>query len=244
MQRSFSTSSADYQHYHKFSEITNRYIPTDANLQKHKQHYSSDMDFHTNTNLQRTASASSCTSTTSTNSANYRILPVRYSSVDRVMHKPPTVTANEHGINVRIHFKYPHHHHRHRRQYEEIEERQYREQHEHKHEKHLTKQHEQYSSCPTLNKTQQDSNILLKNPKRPSNINYIETRSVIRGYSTDQLNNTNNHSSTLIIRHDSLPQMLRKTPSQLFHTQIKHFPLDTHSKFQPIITRVIREEEE
>ena len=71
--------------------------------------------------------------------------------------------------------------------------------------------------------------------------NILKTRSILRGYSSDQLNK-NNHSTTLIIhRQQSLPP--RPPPSSIAHTRIQHIPLDTKSMFKPIITRVIREEE-
>ncbi|CAF1587078.1 unnamed protein product [Rotaria magnacalcarata] len=244
MQRSFSTSSVDHQHYRKSSGMASQFVPIQINLNnlnKVKDYYSSDIDFHQTANLQRTSSTSSFASSTSTNSANYRILPVRYSSVDRVIDKSPIITANEHGINVRIHFKYPHRHrHRHQQQqqqqYEQIEENHRTEKHESLHEKRLTKEHEQYGSCPVLNKINLNSNSLSVNPRRQSNINYIETRSIIRTCSTDRLDK-NTHSSTLIIRHQSLPPVARKNPPKILLTHIKHIPLETSANFQPIITR-------
>jgi hypothetical protein len=206
MQRAVSSSPANYQQNHRSK---NRFIPIQLISNSKIDYYSSDSDSQ---HLHRTSSTSSC-STTSTNSANYRILPVRYSSVDRILPQPATVTANQHGINVRIRFERPHHCHHHRR--EHIEE----------YEHHRRKQTEQYNSCPILNK-----NFSL-NSRRRSNINCIETRSIIRGYSSDQLNK-NTHSTTLIIRQQSLPPS-----SSVIHTRIKHIPLDTHSMFKPIMIR-------
>lgn len=217
MQRSLSSSSANYQHY-------NRLIPIEFVSNRKNDYYSSDSDSHNRMNIQRTSSTSSFSSSTSTNSANYRILPVRYSSVDRVLQKPAEVTSNKHGINVRIHFRRPHHHH-HRHRQEHTEE------YEHHRKSHMTKQEERYNSCPILNK-----NLFYTNSQRPSNIKYIETRSIVRVHSSDQLNK-NTHSTTLIIRRPSLPP-------KIVPIRIKHIPLDTHSMFKPIISRVIREEEE
>lgn len=239
MQRSFSASSANYQHYNIPSDQINRPVPIELTSNKRKDNYSSDSESHHQTYLQRTSSASSFTSTSSTGSASYRILPVRYSSVDRVIQKPPIVTANERGINVRIHFDHPrhrHHHHRHQNHHTE--------QHEHHHKKHRSTHQEQYESCPALNKDIQESSsaISASGQQRPSNIKYIETRSIVRGFSNDQLNK-NNHSSTLIIRQQSLPPLPKPAPQKI-RTRVKHIPLDTYLKFKPIITRVIREEEE
>jgi len=211
MQRAFSSSSANYQQYH-------RVVPIQLISNSKNDYYSSDSDSH---HLQRTSSTTSSCSSISMNSANYRILPVRYSSVDRVLPQPATVTANKHGINVRIRFRRPHHHHHHHR-------REHFEEYEH----HRQRQMEQYNSCPVLNKN------LSLNSQRPSNINCIETRSIVRGYSSDQLNK-NTHSTTLVIRQQSLPPS-----SPIAHTRIKHIPLDTHSMFKPIMTRVFREDEE
>jgi hypothetical protein len=218
MQRSFSSSSANYQHYNRLAVPTSRYIP--IRLTK-SDHYSSDTDSYHQANLQRTSSTSSFCSSSSASSAKYRILPVRYSSVDRIIQKPATITANEHGINVRIRFERPnhHHHHHHNR-------REHKEENEHHRKRHMIKEQQHYKSSPVLNN------------QRPSNIKYIETRSIVRGYSIDQLNR-NTHSNTLIIRQQSLPPL-----SRIAHTQIKHIPLDTHTMFKPIMTRVIREEEE
>jgi len=221
MQRSFSSSSANYQHYNRSSGPTSRCIP--IRLTK-SDHYSSDTDSYHQTNLQRTSSNSSFCSSSSTNSAKYRILPVRYSSVDRIVQKPATITANERGINVRIRFERPHHHHHHHHHH--------RREHIEEYEHHRQRQMEQYNSCPILNKN------LSLNSQRPSNINCIETRSIVRGYSSDQLNK-NTHSTTLVIRQQSLPPS-----SPIAHTRIKHIPLDTHSMFKPIMSRVFREDEE
>ncbi|CAF4448591.1 unnamed protein product, partial [Adineta steineri] len=139
---------------------------------------SSDTDAHHPINLQRTSSTSSFCSTSSTGSASYRILPVRYSSVDRVVQKPAIISANKRGINVRIRFERPryhshHHHHQHHRDHQHTEEherryhREHREEHEHRYERHTTKQHEQYSSCPTLNKNLETSNTTVSNQRYP-----------------------------------------------------------------------------
>lgn len=237
MQRSFSSSSANYQHVNRSSDATSRFIP--IRLTK-SDYYSSDTDSHHPTYLPRTSSTSSFSSTSSINSANYRILPVRYSSVDRILPKPAKITANKHGINVRIRFERPHHHHHHHRygHKEEYEHHrhEHKEEYEHHRQRHMTKEEQHYGSCPILNK-----NIQYTNNPRQSNIKYIATRSVVRGYSSDQLNK-NNHSSTLIIRQQSLPPSPQ--PSRIALTKIKHISLDTRAMFKPIITRVIREEKE
>jgi hypothetical protein len=225
MQRSYSTSSANHQPYNRSS----RSIPIRLVTNKYNDCYSSDTDTHHKTYLQRTSSTSSFCSTNSIGSANYRILPVRYSSVDRIIQKPAIVSANERGINVRIRFERPHSHHHHRHE----------EEYEHHHKRHMTNEHQHYNSCPILNKTIQNSNSVLLNQRRPSNINYITTRSIVRGRSSDELNKTN-HSTTLIIR----PQLSLPSTPRIAYTRIKHIPLDTHSIFKPLITRVIREEEE
>jgi len=236
MQRSFSSSSTNYQHNNRSSEPISRFVPIRLISNTKNDHYSSDTDSHHQTYLQRTSSTSSFCSSTSTNSANYRILPVRYSSVDRIIQKPAIVTANQHGINVRIQFERPHHHHHHRREHKE--------EYEHHHKRHSSTEHQHYNSCPVLNKNIQYSNSLSSNQQRSSNIKYIETRSIIRGYSYDKLNKNNTHSSTLISRQQSLPPLPPPSSSRVALTQIKHIPLDTHSMFKPINTRVIREEEE
>jgi hypothetical protein len=71
----------------------------------------------------------------------------------------------------------------------------------------MTKEHQKYGSCPVLDRKN-------RTPMK-SNITYIETRSIVRGCSNDQLNQ-NNHSNSMII------------------------PLQTNS----LSTRVIRETEE
>jgi hypothetical protein len=223
MQRSYSTSYAYHQPYNRSSGTTSRSIPIRLVTNKSNDCYSSDTDTHHKNYLQRTSSASSFCSTNSIGSANYRILPVRYSSVDRIIRKPAIVTANERGINVRIRFERPHSHHQHEEEYE------------HHHKRHMTNEHHHYKSCPVLNKTIQNSNSVLLNQRRPSNINYIATRSIVRVRSSDELNKTN-HSTTLIIHPQSSPRIA--------HTRIKHIPLDTRSIFKPLNTRVIREEEE
>lgn len=194
--------------------------------------YSSDNDSqhqHHRIHLQRTSSSSSfCSSSSAASTASYRILPVRYSSVDRVI---PQITSNEKGINVRIRFdrgkssQRHQHHRRHRRHEEQMEEHEHRHQHQHQH----------YRSCPALNENNRFQQ------KNPSNINYIETRSIVRGHSNEYLNRPQ-HSSTLIIRQQSLPPRSASRP--FARTTIQHLPLDTKSIFRPVITRVIREENE
>ncbi len=223
MQRSFSSSSANYQHHDR---STTRCVPIQFVSNTKHDYNSSDSDSHHQTYLQQTSSTSSLCSSSSTSSANYRILPVRYSSVDRIIQKPVTATANEHGINVRIRFQRPHPHHHHHRH-------EHKEEYEHHRKTHSSKEHQHYNSCPVLHKNLQNSIYL--NQHRPSNIKYIETRSIVRGYSSDQLNK-NTHSNTLIIRQQSLPPS-----SPIVHTRIKHLPLDTQSMFKPIM---IREDEE
>ena len=218
MQRSYSSSAANSQ------PPPNRFIPIRPDPNKRNAHYASDSESQNQANLQRTSSTSSFSSSSSQSSANYRILPVRYSSVDRVQTNLPIITANEHGINVRIRFDRPHcHHHHHQHRQEHTEE------YEHYRKKHLSKDEDHYNSCPILTK-----NTTQANYPRPSNINYIATRSIIRGHSSEQLNR-GRHSTTLIIRRPSL---------QMLPPRIKHIPLDTHSMFKPVSTRVIRENKE
>ena len=202
MQRSFSSSSANYP------PSRDRFIPIQL-ISNNK----------TDSYLQRTSSTSSCCSSISNSSANYRILPVRYSSVDRINEKPAIVTSNKHGINVRIRFERPKHHHHHQNRYE----------YEH------YRKIQMSNSCPVLNK------IIPGNSPNLSNINYIETRSIIRGHSSDQLNRSP-HSNTFTIRQQSLPPS--SSSSRIIQTRIRHIPLDIRSMFKPIITRVIREEKE
>ncbi|CAF4657430.1 unnamed protein product, partial [Rotaria sp. Silwood1] len=171
-------------------------------LTLHKQH-------------KRTSSNSSFSSTSSACSASYRILPVRYSSVDRVLSKPPTVTANERGINVRIQFDNPHHHHHHKHHHRHHREHN-TEKSEHYHRRHMTKEHQHYGSCPVLDENSQRSTSL-----GPSNITYIETRSIVRGGSNDQLNK-NNYSNSINIHKRSIPR------PPIANTRIKHVPLDTN----------------
>ncbi|CAF2417563.1 unnamed protein product [Rotaria sp. Silwood2] len=243
MQRSFSTTSADSQHYSRSLGTKERSVPIQLVFNKNKDYYSSDTDSHRQTYLQRTPSTSSFCSSSTASSANYRILPVRYTSVDRVLERPAIITANQHGINVRIHFKKPHshhyrHHHHHHHHHHE-DDYQHTEEHEYYYKKHLTKDGQHYGSCPVLNNNNiyiQNSNTTLNNQRRRSNIKYIETRSIVRGYSSDQLNK-NNHSSTLIIRHQSLPPLTIKPSPRIIRTKIKHIPLDLYSKFKPIMTR-------
>lgn len=222
MQRSYSSSAANSQ------PPLNQFIPIRRVPNKRHEHYSSDSDSQHQTYLQRTSSTSSFSSSSSRSSANYRILPVRYSSVDRVQTKPAIVTANEHGINVRIRFDRPrcHHHHHHHDQHR----REHTEEYEHYRKRHLSKDQDHYNSCPTLTK-----NTIVTNYPQPSNIHYIATRSIVRGYSNEQLNRPSSHSTTLIIRRPSL---------QILPPRIKHIPLDTHSMFKPVSTRVIEEYKE
>jgi len=137
MQRSFSSSYVDRS--------------STATCRQTRANHTNDYDrSHYRTCLQRASSASSCSSACSNASANYRILPVRYSSVDRHL---PQITSNEHGINVRICFDRPHHHRHHR------------------------KNKNQYHSSSMLDPNQ-------------SNITYIETRSIVRSDSNDNLPKT------------------------------------------------------
>ena len=242
MQKSFSTSSVDYKHYNRSLGSPSRSIPIRVISNPNNNYYSSDANSHHQTYLQRTSSTSSFCSSSSTSSANYRILPVRYSSVDRIIEKPAIITPNKHGINVRIRFRRPHHHHHHHHR----ERHQHTEEYERYHKRHTINEHQRYESCPVLNKSFRYTNPMSSNIRRPSNINYIETRSIVRGYSSDQLNNKNHnntHSTTLVIRQRSLPPLSIKIP-RVTQTKIKHIPLDTRSMFTPIITRVIQEEKE
>ncbi len=202
MQRSFSSSYADHQHNHRSSTAACRHLPVRHVYNNGNDYYSSDTDCQHQAYLQHASSTSSFSSTSSVCSANYRILPVRYSSsVDRI---PPTVTANKRGINVHIRFGRPHHHHHRKHHIEEYERRQ------------MTKEHQQYGSCPVLDRNN-------RTPMK-SNITYIETRSIVRGCSNDRLN----------IRKQSIPK------SPITNTRIKHIPLQTNS----LSTRVIRETKE
>jgi hypothetical protein len=211
MQRSFSSSYADDQHNHRSSTATCRHLPVRCVYNNGNDYYFSDTDSHYQTYLQHASSTSSCSSTGSAYSANYRILPVRYSSVDRNI---PKITANAHGINVRINFDRPHHHRRYKTK-----------EYEYHHHKNMTKEHQEFHSCPVLNGTTKRKSTLL----RPSNITYIETRSIVRGCSNDRVNK-NNHSNSI----RSISQ------SPITTTRIKHIPLNTNF----ISTRVIREKEE
>jgi hypothetical protein len=201
MQRSFSSSSADH---HRSSAAPCRHLPV-------RLVYNNTNDYQHQSYLQRVSSSSSFSSTSSTASASYRILPVRYSSVDRILPNLPIISANERGINVRIHLDRPHkhhHHHHHHRQHNNTEE------YEHLHRKHMTKEHQHYDSCPTLDQNTSKSKL------GSSNITYIETRSIVRDCSNDRINNPN------------------KSP--IASTRIKHIPFNPNC----ISTRVIREEEE
>jgi hypothetical protein len=81
----------------------------------------------------------------------------------------------------------------------------------------MTKEHQEFGSCPVLDGSNRKSTSLGR-----SNITYIETRSIVRGSSIDQINK-NNHLSSMIIR-----------------SPIKHIPLNTNI----ISTRIIREKVE
>jgi hypothetical protein len=238
MQRSYSSSSVHHRSHHSDRTVPIRVIP-----KIHHDYYSSDTDSYHATNLQRTSSTSSFCSSNSTGSANYRILPVRYSSVDRVLSKPAVVTANEHGINVRIRFERPHchkfhrRHHQHQHEHHTDEYERHYEKHTSKEEERRRQQQEHYGSCPVLNGNVSSS---MFNRAHPSNINYIATRSIVRGYSTEQLNR-NNHSSTLVIRQQSLPPLTSSPKFRLASTRITHIPLDT---YQTLIPTIIREEKE
>lgn len=189
MQRSFSSSYVDDQHrsstgiprHFPDSHHVNDYVPTDT-------------DSHYRTYLQRASSTSSFSSTGSGNSANYRILPVRYSSVDRILPKLPTVTSNDRGINVHIRFDKPRRRKHHTEEYEHYRRRQ------------MTNDQQQFGSCPSLNRNHSHAN--------PSNITYIETRSIVRGDSNEK--------------------------SPIRNTRIRHIPLPMNS----LSTRVIREQKE
>ncbi|CAF4468439.1 unnamed protein product [Rotaria socialis] len=228
MQRSFSSSYADHrQHLPRSSTTTCRYLPSRSVYNTSNDYYSSDTDSQHQTYLQRASSTSSFSSTSSACSASYRILPVRYSSVDRILPKSPTVTANERGINVRIRFESPHHHHHHhkhnnnnhhhhhRHHQHHREEKSEKSEHHHHH-KHMTKEHQHYGSCPVLDENHHRSSSL-----GPSNITYIETRSIVRGSSNDRLNK-NNHSNSLNIHELSVPK------SPITNTRIKHIPLNSN----------------
>lgn len=237
MQRSFSSTSVEYRPNPRSTTSATRSIPIRLVPPTNQDYYSSDTDSHHQTYLQRASSTSSFCSSSSTTSAGYRILPVRYSSVDRTLPKPAIVTANEHGINVRIRFSRPksyksHQHYHHHRQHQHSEE------YERRSHKQSVREQQRYGSCPVLN----DHRSSTSARAHRSNINYIETRSIVRGYSSEQLNR-NTHSSTLIIRQQSLPP-----PSipklRLAQARVKHIPLDTRAMFRPVITRVIREEKE
>lgn len=228
MQRSFSSSAADHQHCPCSSTAARRHLPVHLVSNHGNDYYSSDTNTQRQTYLQRASSTSSVSSTSSTGSNSYRILPVRYSSVDRVLQKPPKVTANERGINVRIHFDRPSLHRRHRRHHRQHE------QHEHSHQKHMTKEEHHYGSCPVLN----ESTSL-----GPSNITYIETRSIVRDASTDQMNR-NVHSNDLITRERTMPSSPTANRAPVTNMRIKHIPLEAPYLSTPVITRVIREQEE
>lgn len=189
MQRSFSSSYVDDQH--RSSTGISRHLP-DPRVYNHGNDYvTTDTDSHYRTYLQRASSTSSFSSAGSGNSANYRILPVRYSSVDRILPKLPTVTSNERGINVHIRFDRPRHHQRERKHHTE--------EYEHYRRRHMTND-QQFGSCPSLNGNH--------GPANQSNITYIETRSIVRGDSNDRLNENSrkNHrtpipKSPIRIRH-------------------------------------------
>ncbi len=153
MQRSFSSSAVDHQYYLRSSTATCRHLPLRLVYNNHNDYYSSDTDVQHKTYPQRVSSASNITST-----SRYRILPIRYSSVDRIL---PSVTANKRGIEVRINFHCPHRHHKHRH-----------------HRKHMTREHQHYGSCPVLDGNSQNSTSI-----GPSNITCIETRSIVRNHS-------------------------------------------------------------
>ena len=210
MQRSLSSSAADHQHCYRPSPTTRRHLPVHLTYNNTNDYDASDTDSPQHrTGLQRTLSTSSVSSTSSlAGSAAYRILPVRYSSVDRNLQKVPVATADERGINVRILLDRPPrapHRRRHHHQREEH------------HRQHMMKDSLHYGSCPVLDKNHRAPPTLL----RPSNITYIETRSIVRGCSNDQLSKT-----------DASTGMLHG-PSRL-----RHLSLDTNTLPR---TRVIRE---
>ena len=245
MQRSFSASAANYQHFNRSSEKPSRSIPIRLEPSMNtNDNYQSDTDLHQKAHLQRASSSSSFCSSSSTGSANYRILPVRYSSVDRVVEKPAIISANKHGINVRIRFERPHFHshcsrHHRRHQHDDEHHEHYRtEEYEHYRERQTTKEEQRYGSCPVLDQNSANSKTIAVRRQQPSNINYIETRSIVRGQSSDQLNRKS-QPTLVVTAHQSLPASPR-----VAHTRIKHIPLDTRSMFKPVISRVIKEEEE
>ena len=167
MQRSFSSSYAEHQR--SSSTGATRHLPLRHLCNNGNDYYSSDTDCVHRTYLQRASSTSSFSSIGSVSNPNYRILPVRYSSVDRIL---PKITANERGINVRICFDRPHH----LEEYEHYRRRQM-----------MKKQEQQHGSCPMLN-----TNNSTSTGRHPSNITYIETRSIVRDCSNDRLNNHSN----------------------------------------------------
>ncbi|CAF3082851.1 unnamed protein product [Rotaria sp. Silwood2] len=210
MQRSFSSSYADQRNNHRSSMTTGRHLPIHFACNNSNDYYMSDTDSQHQTYLQRTSSTSSFSSTGSACSASYRILPVRYSSVDRIISKPATITANERGINVRINFDNPPPHHHHHKHHHRHHHQHNSEKSEHHHHKHMTKEHQHYGSCPAL-----DGHNRKLTSLGPSNITYIETRSIVRDSSNDQLNK-NNYSNSMINHQRSI---LR--PS-ITSTRIKH----------------------
>ena len=208
MQRSFSTSSADHRPNDCSSAATCRHLPVRLVYNNANDFYSSATDAQYKTHLQPVASTSSASSISSTCAGAYHVLPVQYSSLDQLLPPLPNVTANERGINVRIQFNRPHR--RHKRRHHR---RHHTEEYEHRSRRHMTKEQQHYGSCPVLNGKNASLTSL-----GPSNITYIETRSIVRNGSADQLNK--NRSTA--------------------NTRIRHIPL----KSDCISTRIIREEEE
>ena len=226
MQRSFSSSAADHQNNSRSSVPTYRHLPDRLVYNNRNDYYSSDTNLHNTEYLRRVSSNSSLSSTSSAGNPAYRILPVRYSSVDRIISKPPQVTTNEHGINVRIEFDPPNVPRRRRRRHRQQQENRTEKHEEHYLRRHTTKeeQRQQFGSCPTLNKMSGNTN-----PLHPSNITYIETRSIVRDESNDRLPTSKDQS-----------QMSHSTMSS---TKIRHIPLENQLISTPVISRVIREEE-
>lgn len=228
MQRSFSSSAADHQNHSRSS--TYRHFPVRLIYNNGNDYYSSDTNLHNKTYLNRASSNSSISSASSVGNANYRILPVRYSSVDRVLSKPPQVTRNQHGINVHIEFDRPtrrrrrrhhyHHHHHQQQQQQDYQEDNQSEQREEYFQRRYTNRQEeqyqqQYGSCPSLNQM---------NRQHPSNITYIETRSIVRDDSNDRFKSTSKSHAPINLK-------------------IRHIPMDHRCVSTPVISRVIREEE-
>ena len=236
MQRSLSSSAADHLNCYRSSPTTRRHLPVHLTYNNTNDYDASDTDSQHRTGLQRTLSTSSVSSTSSLGaSAAYRILPVRYSSVDRNLQKVPVATVDERGINVRIHLdrppRAPHHHHRRRRRHHHTEEH---------HRAHMMKDSQHYGSCPVLDKSHRAPPIIL----RPSNITYIETRSIVRGCSNDQLSKTGrldgqSRSRDLSLDTNSLPRT-RVIDERRIETDFSHAQSSTVRNVHFISVSLIR----